>query len=121
MASIRLFATKVTFAVLDDYDFYQYTSLAIGACAIGLSRLEHGIKPIWPEELTELTWIPWESVEKCFKELMEKMNLSKKFDKENIEVCVSPQRLHIKKKAIRFRSMKTVSDLFSWASANSAL
>jgi hypothetical protein len=97
MKSIRLFAKKVTFAVLDNYSFYQYTSLAIGACAIGLSRLEHGIKPIWPEELTELTWIPWESVEKCFKELMVKMNISNKFDKENIEVCASPKVVQIKR------------------------
>lgn len=109
MKSIRLFAKKVTFCVLDDYNFYQYTSLAIGACAIGLSRLEHGVKPIWPEELTELSWIPWESVEKCFGELMKKMNISTKFDKENIEVCASPKVTTVKRQVLRFRNMKTVS------------
>ena len=79
--SLRLQACKACFAALADYQFYQYTSLAVGACAVAVGRLEVGLRPLWPPEMKELSWVPWDSVEKCFKELVFTMGLGRKLSR----------------------------------------
>lgn len=89
---IRIFASRATFLALSDYSFYHFTSLAVAACSIGLARMEHGIRPLWPQELESLSWIPWSSVETCFLKLLKCMNLTEKFEsyKTMKRIIISP-------------------------------
>jgi hypothetical protein len=101
---------KGAIAALSDYNFYKYTSLAIAGCSIGIARLENGIRPIWPEELTHLTWIPMDSVENCFKEMVEVMRLGHLLEKKppcNKAKLFSPFKFNWPNR--RYRGLKQVS------------
>lgn len=108
---MRIFASRAAFLALNDYSFYHFTSLAVAACSVGVSRLEHGIRPLWPKELEALSWIPWNSVEACFKKLLKCMNMTKKYENYTSmrRIIISPP---LKRRSVN-RFYKAVSSNFS--------
>lgn len=78
LQKFRLYASRSSFVAASHYNFYKYTSLAIGAASIAVARLEFGFGNVWPVELEELTYVAWKDIEECFQELAVKMGLSQK-------------------------------------------
>lgn len=79
LENVRRFSSRASLIALNNYDLNKYSSHIIGATSVALSRLEYGILPIWPQELSELSWVRWEDLEKCFDILAMNLGILHKF------------------------------------------
>lgn len=54
---------------VDCYDLNQFPALTVGASAVALARKYTGLKVYWPEHLSFVTGLNWESIRVCFEML----------------------------------------------------
>jgi hypothetical protein len=75
---LRKYIQSISISALKDYTFYQYTALAVGASSIAVARIINNIKPAWPEQLINLSWIKFEDLETCTSKLLKLISQNQK-------------------------------------------
>lgn len=75
---LRKYIQSISISALKDYTFYQYTALAVGASSIAVARIINNIKPAWPEQLINLSWIKFEDLETCTSKLLKLISHNQK-------------------------------------------
>ena len=76
MLRFEKLAVNIALSSIQDYEFYQFTSLAIACSAIALARKITRIGPVWSEELEELTFLDPSSIQACMTMLEKEPELS---------------------------------------------